>query len=61
MYGLYLFSVGCFEFVISLDPFLQDFYSFLLLPFDLFRDPLQMILLFFDPTLQGQELPFGCQ
>ena len=43
MFGLYLFSVGCFQFLISLDSFLQDFQTFLLLRFDIFRDPLQII------------------
>ena len=61
MFGLCLFGVGCFQFLISLDPCSQDFQTFLLLRFDLFRDPLHIILVFFDPILHGQELPFGCQ
>ena len=60
MFGLYLFGVSCFQFLISPDPILQNFQTFLLLRFDLFRDPLKIILLAFGPTLQGQELPFVC-
>ena len=43
-----------FQFLINLDPFLQDFQTFLLLRFDLFRDPLQTVLLFVDPICTGR-------
>ena len=61
LFGLDVIFVCRFRSLVSFDQFLHYFQTCLPSLLNVFKDPLRVLLLFFDPALQRQKLSFGRQ